>query len=87
MSVRALVHDYETEIAKLKLELGEAYDTVNQEQLRRQQLEEDLRRMFLKNMTVMNMEALSLFQVMRGVVSGRERLCRHITYIVVCLLL
>ena len=61
--MRALVHDYETEIARLKLELAEACDAVAQEQLRRQQLEEDLRRMFLKNMTVMNMEALSLFQV------------------------
>lgn len=36
--------------------------TIEAEQLRRQQLEEDLRRLFLKNMTTMNFEALSLFQ-------------------------
>jgi hypothetical protein len=61
-SVRLLVGNYETDMAKLRGELAEAYDAVSKEQYRRQQLEEDLRRMFLKNMTVMNMEALSLFQ-------------------------
>lgn len=43
-------------------DLRDAYLSVEQEQLRRQQLEESLRGLFLKNMTAMNIEALSLFQ-------------------------
>ena len=39
----------------------EAHAVSRHEQLRRHQLEEDLRRMFLKNLTAMNMEAMSLF--------------------------
>lgn len=46
----------------MREDLREAYITIEAEQLRRQQLEEDLRRLFLKNMTTMNFEALSLFQ-------------------------
>lgn len=39
----------------------EAHAVSRHEQMRRHQLEEDLRRMFLKNLTAMNMEAMSLF--------------------------
>ncbi len=45
----------------MREDLREAYLTAESESTKRQQLESDLRRMFLKNMTHMNMEALSLF--------------------------
>jgi hypothetical protein len=61
-TVRDLVSRYEKQISELKGDLKESQEALGQEKSRRQQLEEDLRRMFLKNMTVMNMEALSLFQ-------------------------
>lgn len=57
-----MVTRYEAEIARLSEDLKDAYLTVEHEQLQRQQLEEDLRRLFLKNMTAMNMEALNLFE-------------------------
>lgn len=61
-TARVMVERYEAEICRLQTECDEAQAALRQESYRRQQLEEDLRRMFLKNMTVMNMEALSLFQ-------------------------
>ena len=61
-TVRDLVARYEKQISQLTMDLQESHEALAQEKSRRQQLEEDLRRMFLKNMTVMNMEALSLFQ-------------------------
>jgi hypothetical protein len=61
-TMKEMVVKYETEVTSLQVELQEAHALIRQERLRRQQLEEDLRRMFLKNMTTMNMEALSLFQ-------------------------
>jgi hypothetical protein len=61
-TARQLVERYEGEILRLRQDANDAYAALRLEQYRRQQLEEDLRRMFLKNMTVMNMEALSLFQ-------------------------
>lgn len=57
-----MVTSYETELENMRADLKEAYLTIEAEQLRRRQLEEDLRGMFLKNMTAMNFEALSLFQ-------------------------
>jgi hypothetical protein len=57
-----MVKSYESQLQALREDLKEAYITIEAEQLRRQQLEEDLRRLFLKNMTAMNFEALSLFQ-------------------------
>ena len=62
-TTRSIVEKYELELNLLRHDLSEAHLAVRQEQLRRHQLEEDLRRMFLKNMTVMNMEALTLFKV------------------------
>lgn len=53
---------YENELNRLRSNASEAHTTARHEQLRRKQLEEDLRRMLLKNMTAMNFEALSLFQ-------------------------
>ena len=61
-TIRDLVSRYEKQISLLTQELKESQECLSQEKCRRQQLEEDLRRLFLKNMTVMNMEALSLFQ-------------------------
>eukprot|EP00601_Ochromonadales_sp_CCMP2298_P028432 CAMPEP_0173345124 /NCGR_PEP_ID=MMETSP1144-20121109/11798_1 /TAXON_ID=483371 /ORGANISM="non described non described, Strain CCMP2298" /LENGTH=242 /DNA_ID=CAMNT_0014292213 /DNA_START=194 /DNA_END=919 /DNA_ORIENTATION=+ len=49
-----MVTSYEVQMANSKRDLTEAYVTIEQEQLRRLQLEEDLRRLFLKNMTSMN---------------------------------
>lgn len=57
-----MIEKYETEIKTLRENLAEAYSAANTERNRRQQLEEDLRRLFLKNITAMNFEALSLFQ-------------------------
>ena len=53
---------YEGDLNRLRHEAAEAHTASRHEQLRRRQLEEDLRRMLLKNMTAMNFEALSLFQ-------------------------
>ena len=57
-----MISSYESQLHAMKVDLREAYLSIEAEQLRRQQLEEDLRRLFLKNMTAMNFEALSLFQ-------------------------
>jgi len=57
-----MITSYESQLLAMKEDLREAYLSIEAEQLRRQQLEEDLRRLFLKNMTAMNFEALSLFQ-------------------------
>lgn len=57
-----VVEAYEGDLNRLRMEAAEAHTASRHEQLRRRQLEEDLRRMILKNMTAMNFEALSLFQ-------------------------
>jgi hypothetical protein len=56
------VETYEGDLNRIRTEASEAHIACRHEQLRRKQLEEDLRRMLLKNMTAMNFEALSLFQ-------------------------
>lgn len=56
------MESYENELNRLRSDAVEAHSAARHEQLRRKQLEEDLRRMLLKNMTAMNFEALSLFQ-------------------------
>jgi len=58
---RKIIEKYEVTLGRMRAENAEAHRTAGLEQLRRQQLEEDLRRTFLKNMTAMNMEALQLF--------------------------
>jgi len=60
--VKDIIKKYEGELAKVNQELKEAYNIIRIEQSRRQQLEEDLRRTFLKNMSNLNMEALNIFQ-------------------------
>lgn len=60
--VKEIIKKYELKLGGMRAELEEAYAITRQEQLRRQQLEEDLRRTFLKNMTNLNMEALNIFQ-------------------------
>ena len=57
-----MITSYESQLQSMRVDLKEAYMSIEEEQLRRQQLEENLRRLFLKNMTTMNFEALSLFQ-------------------------
>lgn len=59
---KQMVENYENDLLRLQKELTESKEALSKEIFRRQQLEEDLRRMFLKNITTMNMEALSLFQ-------------------------
>jgi hypothetical protein len=62
-----MVSSYETEINKLRLELQDAYKAIKQEEVKRTKLEDDVRRLLLKNMTSMNMEALHIFkQVNKG---------------------
>ena len=60
--VKEIIKKYEYKLNLLRNELGDAHATARQEQLRRQQLEEDLRSTFLKNMTNLNMEAMNIFQ-------------------------
>jgi len=60
--VKDLIRKYESRMVKFQADLDEAHSVIRKEQMRRQQLEEDLRRTFLKNMTTLNMEALSIFQ-------------------------
>ena len=60
--VKEIIKKYECRLNLLRNEVGEAHATARQEQLRRQQLEEDLRSTFLKNMTNLNMEAMNIFQ-------------------------
>jgi hypothetical protein len=56
-----IISKYETEMSLLQLELKNSYELLQQEKYQKLHLEENLRRLFLKNMTVMNMNALSLF--------------------------
>jgi hypothetical protein len=57
-----VVESYEAELIRLRKEAAEAHAAARQELLRRKQLEEDMKRMLLKNITAMNFEALALFQ-------------------------
>jgi hypothetical protein len=69
---RKIIEKYEVNLAKSRAENAEAHRVAGMEQLRRQQLEEDLRRTFLKNMTNMNMEALQLFSHQKPAAPGPE---------------
>jgi predicted glycosyltransferase involved in capsule biosynthesis len=51
---------YETEQHRLQQDLQDAYHLNKKEEQKRIQLEEEMRRMFLKNLTNMNKEALSI---------------------------
>jgi hypothetical protein len=57
-----LIEKYESHIATLQLEVSNSWQLFQKEKASKLHLEENLRRLFLKNMTVMNMSALSLFQ-------------------------
>lgn len=57
-----MVTHYETEQSKLQNDLHDAYTLIKKEEQKRLQLEEAMRKMFVKNMNTMNMEALSIFQ-------------------------
>ena len=70
--VKDIIKKYEGELAKANQDLQEAHDIIRIEQSRRQQLEEDLRRTFLKNMSNLNMEALNIFQSSYGQDSGSK---------------
>ena len=59
---KEIVESYESELVRLRQEAAEAHVIARHELMRRKQLEEDMRRMILKNMTAMNFEALQLFQ-------------------------
>jgi hypothetical protein len=57
-----MAESYEHEIMLLKERLENAEDRATKERARREQLEEDIKRMLLKNLTTMNIETLSVFQ-------------------------
>jgi hypothetical protein len=57
-----MVTKYESEIHQLRQELEQAYQTISKEEKKRLQLEDELRKMLLKNMTSLNVEALNIFQ-------------------------
>ena len=58
---REIITRYETELEKLRSQLKESHQEIARGHVQRQQLEEKMRRTFLKGMTAMNMEALHLF--------------------------
>ena len=58
---REIITRYESELAKLRVNLKEAHQEIARGHVQRNQLEEKMRRTFLKGMTAMNMEALQLF--------------------------
>lgn len=53
---------YENEIQQVRHELEEAYHAISEEEKKRLLLEDELRKMLLKNMTALNVEALNIFQ-------------------------
>jgi hypothetical protein len=57
-----MIKKYEAEVYKLTKELETSRQHIHQERVLRQQLEDELRQMFLKNMTSMNIEAFKIFQ-------------------------
>lgn len=57
-----IIQRYETDMTTLQLEVKNSFQLLQHEKYSKLHLEENLRRLFLKNMTVMNMDALSLFQ-------------------------
>ncbi|GMH83331.1 hypothetical protein TrVE_jg6481 [Triparma verrucosa] len=58
---REIITRYESELEKMRTGLKEAHVEIARGHVQRQQLEEKMRRTFLKGMTAMNMEALELF--------------------------
>ena len=58
---REIITRYESELEKLRKGLKDAHVEIARGHVQRQQLEEKMRRTFLKGMTAMNMEALELF--------------------------
>ena len=58
---REIITRYENELEKLRTGMKEAHVEIARGHVQRQQLEEKMRRTFLKGMTAMNMEALELF--------------------------
>ena len=58
---REIITRYENELEKLRTGIKEAHIEIARGHVQRQQLEEKMRRTFLKGMTAMNMEALELF--------------------------
>ena len=58
---REIITRYESELEKLRVNLKEAHQEIARGHVQRNQLEEKMRRTFLKGMTAMNMEALQLF--------------------------
>lgn len=63
---------YESEISQLKNELQEAYQMITKEEKKRLLLEEEIRKLLVKNMTSMNVEALHLFQQINHAKNGEE---------------
>ena len=58
---REIITRYESELEKLRIGIKAAHEEIARGHVQRQQLEEKMRRTFLKGMTAMNMEALDLF--------------------------
>jgi centrosomal protein POC5 len=58
---REIITRYEAELEKLRSGIKAAHEEIARGHVQRQQLEEKMRRTFLKGMTAMNMEALELF--------------------------
>lgn len=56
-----MANKYESEISVLRTEREEALELVKQEQLKRQVLEEEMRRLLVRNISFMNKEVLDIF--------------------------
>lgn len=61
-----MIRKFEGEVFRLQRELHQSRIETQHEMNLRQQLEDDLRRMFLKNMTSMSIEAFKIFQLQQA---------------------
>ena len=62
-----MIEDYEREIGRIRAECTEAYALVQIEKEKKNQLEEDMRTLFLQHMTTINMQAMHLFHHSDGI--------------------
>lgn len=56
-----MANKYESELTTIRTERDEALELVKQEQLKRQVLEEEMRRLLVRNISFMNKEVLDIF--------------------------
>jgi hypothetical protein len=65
-----MVRRYESELRNKDKDLEDCYQDLRKEEQKRLQLEDEVKRLLLKNMTTMNMEALALFKQINSSTTG-----------------